>query len=88
MIDSYVGRRYQNPIGVREKIVAILPVVVPDARGSHSSVRHGLNEQENIGLIYGATAERKGLQHSVDRLLISAEHIAGKRFGERLDFCE
>ena len=88
MIDSDVGRRYQNRFGVRERIVAILPVVVPDARGSHSSVRHGQNEQGNIGLIYGATAERKGLQHAIDRPLISAEHVAGKRLGERLDLCE
>jgi hypothetical protein len=32
VIDSYVGRRYQNRFGVRERIVAILSVVVPDAR--------------------------------------------------------
>lgn len=77
VIDNYVGRRYQDRFGVRERIVAILSVVVPDARGSHSPVRHGLNEQRDIGLIYGAPAERKGLQDSIDRLLISAEHVAG-----------
>jgi hypothetical protein len=73
---------------VRERIEAVLPVVVPDAGRSHSPVRHGLNEQEDIGLIYGSSAERKRLQHTIDRLLISAEQVAGKRFGERLDLRE
>src|SRR5215510_15710519 len=50
VIDSHVGRGYQNRLGVREGIVAVLPVVVPESRSSHSSVRHGLNEQKDIGL--------------------------------------
>ena len=88
VIDGDVGRRYQDRLGMCERVVPILAVVIPDAGGSDPSVRHGLNEQENIGLIYGAAAERKGLQHPIDRRLISAENVAGKRCGERLYFCE
>ena len=81
MIDGHVRRRYQDRLGVRERIVAVLPVLVPDAGRSHSPVRHGLNEQENVGLIYGAPAERKGLQHTVNRLLVAAENITGEGLG-------
>jgi len=42
---------------VRKGVVTVLPVVIPDPGRSHSSVRHGLNEQENIGLIYRASPE-------------------------------
>jgi len=85
VIDRHVGRGNQDRLGVREGIVAVLPVVVPQARGSYSSVRHGLDEQEDISLIYGAAAEGKGPQHPIDHLLISAEDITGERFGQRLD---
>src|SRR5215831_11417844 len=81
MIDSHVRRRYQDRLGVGERLVAIFPVVIPDAGRSHSPVRHGLNEQENVGLIYSTAAERKGLQHSVDRLLVAAEHVTGEGLG-------
>src|SRR5246127_3905114 len=85
VVDRHVRQRYQDRFGVRERVVSRFPVVVPDARGSHSSVRHGLNEQEDVGLIHGAPAKRNRLQDPIDGLLISAEDIAGKRFGERLD---
>jgi len=71
-----------------KRVNAVLPVIVYDAGRSHSAVRHGLNEQEDISLIYRAPAERKRLQDTIDRCLISAEHVAGKRFGERFDLCE
>jgi len=54
---------------------------VSPARTSNSSVRHGLNELENVGLIYSTAAERKGLQHTVDRLLVAAEHVTGEGLG-------
>src|SRR5262249_50230535 len=88
VIDSHIWRRYQNRLGMRERIIAIFPVIIPDAGRSHSSVRHGLNEHEHIGLIYGASAERKRLQHTIVRLLISAEHVGRKRSRERLDLRE
>src|ERR1700751_5496067 len=88
MIDLHVGRRYEHGLGVSKGIVPILTIVISDAGVSHSSVRHGLNEQENIGLIYRASSKGKGLQDAVDCFLVLTEHIAGKRFRERLDFCE
>jgi hypothetical protein len=66
---------------VRERIVAVLPVVIPDTGRPHSAIRHGLNKQENVGLIYRTPSERKGLQHAVDRPLITAEHVAGEWLG-------
>src|SRR5580658_1923678 len=77
MFDGYVRRRYQDGFGMRERVETILPIIIPDARGSNTPVRHGFNKQEDIGLIYGATAERKRLHHAIDRLLISAEHVSG-----------
>ena len=73
---------------MRERIVAVLSVVVPHAGRSDPSVRHRLNEQENIGLIYSTSPECKGLQHAVDHTLITAEHVTGERLWPRLDLCE
>lgn len=73
---------------MRERIVAVFSVVVPDARASNPSIRHGFDEQEDVGLIHGAPAEREGLHDPIDCPLISAEHVAGKRLGERLDLGE
>ena len=70
---------------MRQRIVAVLPVVVADTGCSHSTVWHGLNKQENIRLIYRAATERKGLQHAVDHLLVAAENVSGEGFGKRLD---
>jgi hypothetical protein len=86
VIDSHVRRRYQDQLGVRERIEATSPVVVPDARGSHPPVRYRFEKQENVGLIHSATAERKRLQHSVDRLLVAAEYVTGEWLGNDLIF--
>src|SRR5215813_8327624 len=88
VIDSHIRRGYQDRLGMRKRIIAIFPVIMSDAGRSHSSVRHGLNEHEDIGLIYGAPAERKRLQHAIDRLLILAEQVDSKRSRERLDLRE
>src|SRR5262249_12609823 len=88
VIDRHIRRGYQDRLGMRKRIIAIFPVIMSDAGRSHSSVRHGLNEHEDIGLIYGAPAERKRLQHAIDRLLILAEQVDSKRFRERLDLRE
>ena len=85
MIDRDVRWRNQYGLGMRKGIEAVLPVVISDTGRSHASVRHGLNEQKNVGLIYGSSPKRKGLQHAVDRLLVSAEHVAGERLWHRLD---
>src|SRR5271155_5699021 len=85
VIDCHVCRRYQDRLSVGKGVEAILPVVISDTGRSHSSVRHGLNEQEDVGLIYCTPSERERLQHTVDCLLVAAEHIAGKRPGHRLD---
>src|SRR6516164_11296984 len=66
VIDSNVGRGYQDRLGVREGIVAVLPVVVPQSRSSHASIRHGLDEQKDIGLVHSAATEGKGPQNAID----------------------
>jgi DNA-binding NtrC family response regulator len=65
---------------VRERIVALFPVVVPDAGRSHSPAGHRFDEQENVSLIHSTPAERKRLQHSVDRPLVAAKDVTGERF--------
>src|SRR5580658_8365856 len=57
VIDGDIGRGDENGLGVREGIEAVLAVVVPNTRGTHSSVGHRLDEQEDIGLVYCAAAE-------------------------------
>jgi hypothetical protein len=47
--------------------------------GPHGS---GFDEPENLSLIHSTPAERKRLQHSVDRLLVAAEHVTGEWFGQ------
>ena len=73
---------------MRKRIVAILPVVIPDAGRSHSSERHGLDKHENVGLIYSTPTERQGLQYSVDSLLVATEYVTGEGFRQRLDFVD
>src|SRR6202035_4659218 len=49
VIDGDVGWGDQDRLGMCHRVEAIFAVVMPDAGGSDPSVRHGLNEQENIG---------------------------------------
>src|SRR5215472_14154467 len=88
VIDSYVGRRDENRFCVCERIVTVLPVVVPQTRGSHSPVRHGLNEEKDIGLVHGAAAKGKGLQHMIYGLLVSAKYVTGEGLWQGLDLVE
>src|SRR5215471_10629893 len=59
-----------------------------DARRSDSSVWHRFNEQENVCLVNGATAEGKGPEHMVNGPLVSAEDVSGERLRQRLDLRE
>ena len=86
MVDCHVWRRYQDGLSVSKGVETVLTIIISDTSCSHSSIRHGLNEQENVGLIYGAPAERKGLQHTVNRLLVAAENITGEGLGNDLIF--
>src|SRR6478672_5619453 len=66
VIDGDVGRRDENRLGVREGVEPMLAVVVADARGADSSIGHRLDEQEDIGLIDGATAEGQRAHEPID----------------------
>src|SRR5713101_670072 len=88
VVDCHVWGRYQDGLSVRKGVEAVLTVIISDPGRSYSSIRHGLNEQENVGLIYRASSERERVQHTVDRLLIATKEIAGKRSGHRLDLCD
>src|SRR6202050_3926206 len=80
VFDGDVGRRNENRFRVRESIKPSLAVVVTDTGISDPAKGHGFDKQVNVYLIDCAPAERQAGKKVVDRLLISAEEEAGKRF--------
>src|SRR5580700_9655487 len=80
VLDGHVGRRNENRFRVREGVKPGLAVVVTNAGISDPSIWHGFDEQVNVYLIDRAPAERQAREKVIDRLLISAEQEAGKRF--------
>jgi hypothetical protein len=54
MVDHDIWWGNQDGFGMRKGVIPILPVIISDSGRSHSPVRHGLNEQKNVGFIHGA----------------------------------
>src|SRR5580698_7064872 len=86
VLNGYVGRRNQNGFRVRESVKPGLAVVVTDTGISDPAKRHGFDKQVNVHLIDRAAAEGQAREEVIDRLLISAEEEAGKRFRMLLHF--
>src|SRR5271169_5462035 len=64
---------------MRERVKAILAVIVTNAGGPDAPERHGFDEQMNVHLIDRTAAEGQARQKLVDRLRVTAEEDAGKR---------
>src|ERR1700719_3096265 len=73
MLDCDVRRRDQHRFGVRERVEAVLTVVMAHAGSPGAAERHGLNEQVNVDQVHPAPAEGELADEAVDGLLVSAE---------------
>src|SRR5580658_4227006 len=83
VFDCDIGRGDQHRLGVRERVKAILAVVMADPSRSGATERHGLDEQVNIDQIYPTTAAGDLTDETIDAFLIAAEDEAGKRAWRR-----
>jgi hypothetical protein len=79
VVDRNVGRRDQHRFGVRERVEAVLSVVMAHAGRPGAAERHSLDEQVDVDQVHPTPAEGQLADEAVDGLLVSAEDEARER---------